>query len=175
MESVFTSLTSASCCCAARQPSRQTPPGHTCTTGHKQLQVYLEGPYGAPSIDLYSGRYKCFLIVTSGAGWTFLRAWKRQLCHERSRGRPMRVLMSVAVMRAPDAHHLREFAGWRGLLPRKALLQEGPLEPDCYAMVRAHGPSMKQVAGLLGKRVCPRACLLLSGVQHLRCCRASCL
>lgn len=43
------------------------------------MQAYIEGPYGAPMVDVHGLRYKCFMLVSTGMGWTFVRAWKRQL------------------------------------------------------------------------------------------------
>jgi hypothetical protein len=85
--------------------------GH-CATG---VQAYIEGPYGAPMIDLHGSHFTCFLIITSGMGWTFLRAWKRQLVQEAARGRPVHVLHTVAVIRRTDGHLAAEFAGWDGI------------------------------------------------------------
>lgn len=47
------------------------------------MQAYIEGPYGAPMVDTWGTRSTAFLIVSSGFGWTFLRAWKRQLVQAR--------------------------------------------------------------------------------------------
>ena len=48
------------------------------------LQVYLEGPYGAPMIDLHGPRYKCFILICSGMG---LDLWPRaQAAAARRRG-----------------------------------------------------------------------------------------
>ena len=53
------------------------------STQSPDVQAYIEGPYGAPLIDTFGHRHTAFLIVTSGLGWTFLRAWKRQLVQVR--------------------------------------------------------------------------------------------
>lgn len=76
------------------------------------LQAYVEGPYGAPMIDVHSERYKCFLIVSSGLGWTFLRAFKRQLLQDGARGRNIKAVSSVAILRRDDDFQLPEFSGW---------------------------------------------------------------
>ena len=92
--------------------------------GHTQtmvaLQAYIEGPYGTPMIDLHGEHFTCFLIITSGMGWTFLRAWKRQLVQEAARGRPVHALRCVAIMRHHDRHLAKEFAGWDIELPEGA-------------------------------------------------------
>lgn len=72
------------------------------------MQAYLEGPYGAPMIDVHGSRYKCFLLISGGIGWTFLRSWRRQLLQDAQRGRPVRHVTTVAVMRATDQHHMPE-------------------------------------------------------------------
>ena len=94
------------------------------------MQAYIEGPYGAPMIDVHSAHHTCFLIITSGLGWTFLRAWKRQLVQAAARGRPLQVLRTVAVMRAAEAHLAAEFAGWD--VPVAA----GAVPSSCIAQVR---------------------------------------
>jgi hypothetical protein len=65
-------------------------------------------------IDVHSERYKCFLIISSGMGWTFLRSWKRQLVQDASRGRHVKAITSVAVMRHSEKHLAEEFSGWDG-------------------------------------------------------------
>ena len=76
------------------------------------MQVYIEGPYGAPMVDVHSAKYKCFVLMSTGMGWTFVRAWKRQLCQESHAGRPVKLVRAVAVMRGNNAHALPEFFGW---------------------------------------------------------------
>ena len=76
------------------------------------LQVYLEGPYGAPMIDLHGPRYKCFILICSGMGWTFGRALKRQLLADAVRGRPLKSVRSVAVVREQTAGALDSCWGW---------------------------------------------------------------
>ena len=73
-------------------------------------------------IDLHGARYTCFLIITSGMGWTFLRAWKRQLLQEAARGRTVHVLRSVAILRRHDRHLAAEFSGWDASLEDDAEL-----------------------------------------------------
>jgi FAD-binding domain len=75
-------------------------------------QVYVEGPYGAPMIDLHGSRYKCVLIICSGLGWTYGRAMKRQLLADAVRGRPLKSLRSVAVAREQTASALDACWGW---------------------------------------------------------------
>ena len=76
------------------------------------MQAYIEGPYGAPMIDLHGDRFEAFFIITSGMGWTFLRAWKRQLLQEASRGRRVQLLRTVAIMRSSAKYLTAEFSGW---------------------------------------------------------------
>ena len=47
------------------------------------LQAYIEGPYGSPMLDAFGTTHTAFLVISSGFGWTFLRAWKRQLVQAR--------------------------------------------------------------------------------------------
>jgi hypothetical protein len=80
------------------------PPGHS--------QVLVEGLYGAPMIDVQSAHFKCFLIVAGGLGWNFLCAWKHQLASEAARGRPLKVVHAVAVLKHWNAFHAPLFSGW---------------------------------------------------------------
>lgn len=91
-----------------------TSPGKVrrCNVFGLTMQVYLEGPYGAPMIDIHSARYKCVLIVCSGMGWTFGRAMKRQLLDDAMRGRPLASVRSVAVVREQTAGALDSCWGW---------------------------------------------------------------
>ena len=76
------------------------------------MQAYIEGPYGSPKIDIHSDKYKCFLIVGSGLGWTFSRSMKRQLLREATRGRPIKSIRSIAIVRELAASALRSCWGW---------------------------------------------------------------
>lgn len=76
------------------------------------MQAYIEGPYGAPMIDVHGPLYKCFVVVSGGVGWTFLRSWKRQLVADAARGRPVKMISTVAILKATDCHQLSEFVGW---------------------------------------------------------------
>ena len=60
--------------------------------------MYIEGPYGAPRVDLHGTRFKSFVIVTAGMGWSFSRALKRTLVAEARRGRPVTSIRSIQVL-----------------------------------------------------------------------------
>ena len=76
------------------------------------VQAYIEGPYGAPMIDTHSTRFASFLIISSGLGWTLLRACKRQLLSDISRGRDVKSVQTVISMKGHDLHLFDEFGGW---------------------------------------------------------------
>ena len=57
------------------------------TKDRPEAKVYIEGPYGAPMIDVHGSKYKCFVLMSTGMGWTFVRAWKRQLVQVWPQGR----------------------------------------------------------------------------------------
>ena len=64
-----------------------------------------------------SGRARLFLLVSTitlilGLGWTLLRACKRQLLSDSSRGRDIRSIHTAAVIKAHDQHLFDEFGGW---------------------------------------------------------------
>lgn len=85
------------------------------------MQVYLDGPYGAPAIDLHGGGYKCFLLLSRGMGWAALRAWKRQLLQDALRARGVRAVQSFAVVDHTRRDLLAEFQGWEGGLAGQSL------------------------------------------------------
>ena len=90
--------------------------------------MYLDGPYGAPAVNLHGGGVKCVLLLSSGMGWTALRAWKRQLLQDAVRGRAVKVVQSVAVLDHECRDQLAEFQGWEGELAGQSL-------PDSLCLV----------------------------------------
>ena len=85
---------------------------HTATAARRvtsqRVQVYVEGPYGSPMIDVHGPRYKCFVVIAGGIGWTFLRSWRRQLLQDARRGRPLKSLTTITVLRSSSQHHAAE-------------------------------------------------------------------
>jgi predicted ferric reductase len=55
----------------------------------KEVDAYIEGPYGEPITDVDSGRYKCFLLVSGGIGVTPMQSICNQLLYDFARGRPI--------------------------------------------------------------------------------------
>jgi hypothetical protein len=108
------------------------------------VQVYIEGPYGAPAIDVHSAKYKSFLIISSGLGWTFGRAMKRQLLSDAVRGRPLRSIRSVAVVRELAASTLQSCWGWDLREREGEIWPSGlhalvrPFRSCCYALTCMH-------------------------------------
>jgi hypothetical protein len=72
----------------------------------------MEGPYGSPMIDLHGGRFRHFLLISGGLGWTFTRGWKRQLVDDASRGRDVHRIHSVVVLRGSESAQVDEIGGW---------------------------------------------------------------
>ena len=72
-------------------------------------------------IDVLGTRYKSFLVLSSGLGWTFLRSWKRQLLQDAVRGRPIKSIRSIAIMKHSYRHCLFEFMGWEGGIEDESL------------------------------------------------------
>ena len=58
-------------------------------------QVLLEGPAGAPAVDLDSARYKCVLLVSGGIGITPMQSVANDLLEQHARGRPLRSVFFV--------------------------------------------------------------------------------
>ena len=47
----------------------------------KEMKVYIEGPVGAPSLDLDSDRYKCVFLLSGGIGITPMQSICNELMH----------------------------------------------------------------------------------------------
>eukprot|EP00662_Eupelagonemidae_sp_cell21_P008015 gene8015-17145_t len=78
-----------------------------------RVRVLLDGPYGAPGVDLDSDRYKCVLCVSGGIGITPLQSVTNDLIAQHRAGRPLRHIYFVWSVRDKfmlDAMH-------RGLTP----------------------------------------------------------
>jgi len=50
-------------------------------TEPKEMTVYIEGPLGAPSVDLDTDRYKCVLLLSGGIGITPMQSICNELMH----------------------------------------------------------------------------------------------
>jgi NADPH oxidase len=55
-----------------------------------RAQVYMEGPCGAPALNLDSDRYKCVLLVSGGIGITPMQSICNDLWHQHGQGRPLK-------------------------------------------------------------------------------------
>ena len=56
-----------------------------------KLKVYMEGPYGAPAVDLESEEYQIFLLISGGIGITPMQSICNELVHQHDkRGRSMK-------------------------------------------------------------------------------------
>lgn len=61
----------------------------------KKVQIYFEGPYGEPGVDLQSTRYEHVLLVSGGIGITPMQSICNELMHQYARGRPLRKVWFV--------------------------------------------------------------------------------
>lgn len=61
----------------------------------KPINVYLDGPYGAPCLDVDGDRYKLFMFVSGGIGITPMQSICNDVLHQRKRGRDVRKLMFI--------------------------------------------------------------------------------
>ena len=52
-------------------------------------RAYIAGPFGAPSVNVYSSEFRTFVLVSGGIGVTPLHSFLRQLLEEQRRGRPL--------------------------------------------------------------------------------------
>lgn len=64
-----------------------------------RIRAYFEGPYGSPSVDMASDRYKLFLFVAGGIGVTPLLSMYNSLVCQHRRGRPMHKVWFVWAVR----------------------------------------------------------------------------
>eukprot|EP00892_Ulva_mutabilis_P004391 jgi/Ulvmu1/2323/UM013_0171.1 len=115
-------------------------------------KVYVEGPYGSPMIDVHGPRYRCFLVIAGGIGWTFLRAWRRQLLQDACRGRPVKSVATISVLRAADQHHAAEILDSPAIdgplvLPADLHLQVLPPTPVPHVLCLSVYLSCRIVAG----------------------------
>ena len=61
----------------------------------KQINVYLDGPYGAPCLDVDGDRYKMFMFVSGGIGITPMQSICNDVLHQHRRGRDIRKVMFI--------------------------------------------------------------------------------
>lgn len=52
-----------------------------------EVSVLVEGPNGSPNIDIFSNRYKSFLLFSGGIGITPIQSMCNQLVYEQSKGK----------------------------------------------------------------------------------------
>jgi predicted ferric reductase len=64
-------------------------------TTEKKLVILIDGPYGNPSIDIDSDKYKIFLMISGGIGITPLQSMTNELLEQHSRGRPLKKIFFV--------------------------------------------------------------------------------
>lgn len=75
-------------------------PGSTSSKSQKQHKaevctVLVDGPYGAPALDIQGTRYACFLFVSGGIGVTTLQSYCQELLRQRQRGRRILKIWNV--------------------------------------------------------------------------------
>ncbi|EDO38081.1 predicted protein, partial [Nematostella vectensis] len=61
----------------------------------RPINVYIDGPYGAPGVDVDGDRYKVFLFVSGGIGITPMQSICNDILHQRRRGRDIRKVIFV--------------------------------------------------------------------------------
>ena len=61
----------------------------------KPINVYLDGPYGVPCLDVDGDRYKMFMFVSGGIGITPMQSICNDILHQRRRGRDIRKVMFI--------------------------------------------------------------------------------
>lgn len=61
----------------------------------REIKILFEGPYGEPTVDIDSGKYKSVLIITGGIGITPMQSICKDLLAQYMRGRPMNKIWFV--------------------------------------------------------------------------------
>lgn len=61
----------------------------------RQIDVYLDGPYGAPCLDVDGDRYKMFMFVSGGIGITPMQSICNDVLYQRRRGRDIKKVMFI--------------------------------------------------------------------------------
>ena len=61
----------------------------------RSVTVYIDGPYGAPCLDIDGKRYKLFMFVSGGIGITPMQSICNNILYQRRRGRDVRKVMFI--------------------------------------------------------------------------------
>ena len=61
----------------------------------REILAYVDGPYGAPSVDIDSDKYKLFMFFSGGIGITPAQSICNELLHQYKRGRPLHKVIFV--------------------------------------------------------------------------------
>jgi ferredoxin-NADP reductase len=67
-----------------------------------EFPIYLDGPYGAPAVDVNSPAYKMFLLVSGGIGITPMQSIANDLMQQHRQGRPMKKIHFVWAVKDLD-------------------------------------------------------------------------
>ena len=68
----------------------------------RNLNVYVDGPYGAPGIDVDGSKYKNFMFISGGIGITPMQSICNDVLSQHKRGRPLDKMMFIWSVR--DLH-----------------------------------------------------------------------
>jgi len=61
----------------------------------KSITVYIDGPYGAPGVDVDGRKYKSFMFISGGIGITPMQSICNDILYQNNRGRPINKVMFV--------------------------------------------------------------------------------
>lgn len=61
----------------------------------RDMQVYIEGPLGMPSVDVEGDTYKVFALISGGIGVTPLQSVYRELVEQAARGREIKKVLFI--------------------------------------------------------------------------------
>lgn len=61
----------------------------------KSITAYIDGPYGAPGVDVDGRKYKSFMFISGGIGITPMQSICNDVLYQHNRGRPINKVMFV--------------------------------------------------------------------------------
>lgn len=85
--------------------------------GSKQITIFIEGPYGNPSLDAFTNVYCTYILVCGGIGCTPILSWMNHLLHlKKTRGKRIDKIFFVWAFRSSDMELVDEMVDI-GLVP----------------------------------------------------------
>mmetsp|Transcript_27849 Transcript_27849/g.44593 ORF Transcript_27849/g.44593 Transcript_27849/m.44593 type:complete len:485 (-) Transcript_27849:1930-3384(-) len=128
----------------ARSLGNWTKRLHALAGTKSQVKVFVDGPYGQPCCDIWSGRYTRFLMISAGIGITPLQSITNTLLYQHTQGRPLdqlKFIWTVCDREMVDSLSLQQPGTFAGHLPsvfspdmldRHSQIEEGDVQADPF-------------------------------------------